>query len=70
MWIWIDLVFEKVVAVLLVGWVLALYIELSHGTNKRLRTVDQVLIYREPVQCELVHGIAILMYNLHLLHNR
>lgn len=68
MWIWIDLVVEEIIAVLLVLWVLALYVELSHGADERFRTIDQVLVYSEAIQGEFIYCVSVLMYNLHLLH--
>jgi hypothetical protein len=49
--------------------VLRLDVELLHGADYRLCTVDDVLIDRKPIHGELVSGISILMNDLHLFDN-
>lgn len=53
----------------LVGRPLGFYVELPEGVDQSAGTVDQVLVYRQAIHGEFVHRIAVLMDDLHLLHD-
>ena len=65
--IWIHRVFHNEVAILIVFGVLDSNLKLSHRANQCLRAVNHVLVDRVPVERELVHSVAILVNDLHLL---
>lgn len=66
----IDLVVQKVVAVISVMWVPWLDIELSHRSYQGFGTIQDILVYRQPIQRQLIFCVPVLMDNLHLFHNR
>ncbi len=45
-------------------------IELPHGSDKSFDAVQYVFVDGEAVEPEFLRGVAILMDNLHLLHDR
>ena len=53
----------------LVGCVLGFYVELPERVDQSTGTVDQVFVYRQAVHGELVEGVAVLVDDLHLLHD-
>lgn len=46
-----------------------LVLELLNGSYQCFHAVDQVLVYGQPVQGSFFLCVAILVYNLHLLHD-
>lgn len=69
MWIRVHLVFQQIIAIAVVLRIYRLDLKLSHGTYQRFGTIQNVLVYCQTVQCQLVLGVAVLVYDLHLLDN-
>lgn len=58
------------VTIFLVPFGLGLDVELPHCADERFRAVYYILEYCKAIHGQFVDRVAILMYNLHLLHYR
>lgn len=68
--VWVDLVVQEIVAVVSIVWVPRFYIELSHCSYQGLGAIQDVLVYRQPVQGQLIFCVPVLVDDLHLFHDR
>jgi hypothetical protein len=66
----IDLIFHQIITKFDVCWSRRVDSKLPHSPNQSFRAIDEVLIYRGSIESKFIHGISLLMYNLHLLDNR
>jgi hypothetical protein len=70
MWIRINLVLEKIIAERDIRGIHRLDSELPHRRDQCLGAVDQILVDGQSIESQFIHSIAILVNDLHLLHDR